>query len=402
MTRRTRLPILAAGAAVVIGASWLIADRLEDTLFIPLDHPAIQYGNREPTDPVARLAEKLEDKQVKLSFAPKGLGYLPALLKELNVPIDSQVLVFSKTSIQANHINPRAPRAIYFNDDVSIGYVLAGDVLEMTALDPRQGVRLYTMDVDEDEKPTIARRDECLQCHQGPVTLAVPGLLISSVHPSTPGSDGHGNAFMTDHRTKFSERWGGWYATGTHGDQVHLGNNPNLTDPVHPGPGRREGTQNVTDLRDRFDTSLYLAPTSDVVALMVLEHQVRMTNLLIRIGWDHRVAAQEGKLQSEREQLTKEVEEMVAYMLFGDEDQLKEPVAGVSTFSKTFAQRGPRDKQGRSLRDFDLKTRLFRYPLSYMLYSAAFDALPDVAREHAYRVLYDILTGKDQIGRAHV
>ena len=169
-----------------------------------------------------------------------------------------------------------------------------------------------------------------------------------------------------------------------------------------PGPGRREGTQNVTDLRDRFDTSLYLAPTSDVVALMVLEHQVRMTNLLIRIGWDHRVAAQEGKLQSEREQLTKEVEEMVAYMLFGDEDQLKEPVAGVSTFSKTFAQRGPRDKQGRSLRDFDLKTRLFRYPLSYMLYSAAFDALPDVAREHAYRVLYDILTGKDQIGRAHV
>ena len=375
----------------------MLADRLEDTLFIPLDHPAIQYAAREPNDAVARLAEKLDKKQVKLDFAPKGLGYLPALLQELNIAVDSQVLVFSKTSIQANHISPRSPRAIYFNDEVSVGYVHDGDVLELTALDPRQGVKLYTMDVDEDEKPTLARRDECLQCHQGPVTLAVPGLLISSVHPSTPGSDGHGNAFMTDHRTPFAQRWGGWYATGTHGsEQVHLGNNPNLTDPIHPGPGQRQGTQNVTSLRDRFDTSLYLAPTSDIVALMVLEHQVRMTNLLIRIGWDHRVAAQEGKLESEREQLDKEVEEMVAYMLFGDEDPLKEPVAGVSTFSKTFPQRGPRDKQGRSLRDFDLKTRLFRYPLSYMIYSAAFDALPDAARERAYRVLYDILTGKDQ------
>jgi hypothetical protein len=139
-----------------------------------------------------------------------------------------------------------------------------------------------------------------------------------------------------------------------------------------------------------------LAPTSDIVALMVLEHQVRMTNLLIRIGWDARVAAQEGKLESERETLNKEIEEMVAYMLFGDEDQLKEPVAGVSPFSKTFPQRGPRDKQGRSLRDFDLKTRLFRYPLSYMIYSAAFDALPEVVHERAYRLLYDILSGKDQ------
>lgn len=397
MKRRASLPLIATGAAIVIGASWVLADRLEDTLFIPLDHPAIQYATREPNDAVARLAARLDNKQVKLDFAPNGLGYLPAVLKELNVPVDSQVLVFSKTSIQANHISPRAPRAIYFNDEVSVGYVREGDVLEFSALDPRQGVKLYTMDVDQDEKPSIARRNECLQCHQGPVTLAVPGLLISSVHPSTPGSDGHGNAFMTDHRTKFAERWGGWYATGTHGnEQFHLGNNPNLTDPVHPGPGLRQGTQNVTNLGERFDAKPYPASTSDVVALMVLEHQVRMTNLLIRIGWDARVAAQDGKLESEREQLNKEIEEMVAYMLFGDEDQLKEPVAGVSTFSKTFAQRGPRDKQGRSLRDFDLKTRLFRYPLSYMIYSAAFDALPDMVHERAYRLLYDILTGKDQ------
>ena len=87
---------------------------------------------------------------------------------------------------------------------------------------------------------------------------------------------------------------------------------------------------------------------------------------------------------------------MVKYMLFADEAPLKAPVTGVSTFTKTFPQRGPRDKQGRSLRDFDLKTRLFRYPLSYMIYSAAFDALPDMARERVYRRIFDVLTGKDQ------
>jgi hypothetical protein len=200
---------------------------------------------------------------------------------------------------------------------------------------------------------------------------------------------------MTDHRTAFSERWGGWYVTGTHGGQYHLGNNPNLTDPIHSGPGLREGTQNVTDLSDRFDTSRYLAPTSDLVALLVLEHQVRMTNLMTRIGWDMRVAERDGTLAAQRDQLNAEMDELAAYMLFGDEDPLKEPVAGVSTFTKTFPQRGPRDKQGRSLRDFDLKTRLFRYPLSYMIYSAAFDAMPEQVRARVYQRLYDILTNKD-------
>ena len=168
-----------------------------------------------------------------------------------------------------------------------------------------------------------------------------------------------------------------------------MGNNPNLSDPIHPGPSLRTGTQNVTDLSDRFDTSRYLAPTSDLVALLVLEHQTRMTNLMIRIGWDARVA------EIDRKQLNAEIDELTAYMLFGDEDPLKEPVAGVSTFSKTFPQRGPRDKQGRSLRDFDLKKRLFRYPLSYMIYSAAFDGMPQMVRERVYQRLYDILTGKD-------
>jgi hypothetical protein len=86
---------------------------------------------------------------------------------------------------------------------------------------------------------------------------------------------------------------------------------------------------------------------------------------------------------------------MLKYMLFADEEPLKAPVKGVSMFTETFPQRGPRDPQGHSLRDFDLKTRLFRYPLSYMIYSAAFDGLPAKVRDRIYQRLYEILTGKD-------
>jgi len=398
MRRRARFPLLAAGAALLLGAA-LAAERLEDTIFIPLDHPAILYDGAT-ADPVGRLAKRLSAGQLKLDYAPNGWGYLPALLKELGIPADSQVLVFSHTSIQVEHISPRTPRAIYFNDDSSVGYVQNGDALELTSLDPRQGVILYSLDPTPASRPVLARRDDCLRCHQGPVTLAVPGLLISSVHPASgrPGEE-HGNAFMTDHRTPFSQRWGGWYVSGTHGAQTHLGNNLELVDPVRPGAASLKGTQNVTDLSGWFDTSRYLVPSSDLVALLVLEHQTRMTNLLIRIGWDGRIAQHDGQLATPRAQLpaqlAAEIDELVAYMLFGDEAPLREPVAGVSGFSKTFPQRGPRDKQGRSLRDFDLRTRLFRYPLSYMIYSAAFDGLPGFVRDRIYQRLYAILTGQD-------
>jgi hypothetical protein len=385
-------PVLSAGLLLLWGVMWALADRLEDTFYIPLDHPAIQYA-RPPEDPVARLEKRLESGSVKLEFAPNGWGYLPAVLKQLGINIDSQVLVFSKTSIQTARITPRTPRAIYFNDEVAVGYVQNGEVLELTSLDPKQGVILYTFDAEKSDHPEFTRRDDCLRCHQGAPTLGVPGILVSSVHPRTgEGREPHGAAFLTDGRSSLDERWGGWYVTGTHGSQYHLGNNVGLVDPVQPGGPRREGTQNVTSLEEMFNTSKYLAPTSDLVALMTLEHQTRMTNLLTRIGWDTRIALADGKTDG----LDAEIEELVGYMLFADEAPLREPVAGVSTFTKTFAARGPRDKKGRSLRDFDLQKRLFRYPLSYMIYSGAFDGLPPRARDRVYQRLYEVLTGKDK------
>ena len=372
--------------AAVAGVTLVFAQRLEDTFFIPLDDPAIQYGQRPATDPVARLERRLESGQAKLDVAANGWGYLPSVLKQLGVNSDSQALVFSKTSTQAEKISPRTPRAIYFNDDVTVGFVRGSDVLEIASLDPKQGVQFYVL-VNAPE-PAFAQSGGCLRCHQGAPTFGIPGLLISSIHPVSEARREHGSAFMTDDRTPLSERWGGWYVTGTTGSQTHLGNNTNLVDPVRPGGPSAQPTQNLTSLAEMLDTSRYIEPTSDIVALMTLEHQIRMTNLMIRIGWDAR-------LGMAAERLNPEIEEMLQYMLFADEEPLRAPVKGVSTFTETFPRRGPRDPQGRSLRDFDLKTRLFRYPLSYMIYSSAFDGMPDQVRERVYQRLHEILTGKD-------
>lgn len=372
--------------AVTAAVTVLVAQQLEDTFYIPLDDPAIQYGERPVDDPVARLQRRLESGQAKLEVAANGWGYLPSVLKQLNVNPDSQALVFSKTSTQVENINPRTPRALYFNDDVMVGFVRNSDVLEIASLDPKQGVQFYVL--VKASEPAFAPSQGCLRCHQGAITLGIPGLVISSVHPVSQTRSEHGNAFMTDHRSPISGRWGGWYVTGNTGSQTHLGNNTNLVDPVRSGGPSTEPTQNLTSLAQMFDTSKYIEPTSDVVALMTLEHQSRMTNLMIRVGWDSRMGMAQDKLDPE-------IEELLKYMLFADEAPLKAPVKGVSTFMETFPQRGPRDPQGRSLRDFDLKTRLFRYPLSYMIYSAAFDGMPDAVRNRVYQRLFEILTGKD-------
>src|SRR5580658_4543207 len=250
-----RVALVCSLAVLAVGVV-LLADRLEDTFYIPLDDPAIQYA-AQASDSIARLENQLESGKAKLDYAPNGWGYLPSVLKELGINIDSQVLVFSRTSIQTSHISPRTPRAIYFNDETAVGFVQNGDVLELSAIDPKQGAVFYSLDTEKTDRPEFARRDDCLRCHQGAPTMGIPGILVSSVHPinDPEARESHGSAFITDGRTSFSERWGGWYVTGKHGSQVHLGNNPELTDPLNPGRASKEGTQNVISLEDRFNTA---------------------------------------------------------------------------------------------------------------------------------------------------
>jgi hypothetical protein len=366
--------LLAAVCAITVLAA---TEKLEETFGLPLDHKAIQYNETAPNDPAIRLFREVEQGKAKLTWQRNGWGYLVSLLDQLGIDKNSQVLVFSQTSIQIEHISPRTPRAIYFNDNVSVGYVQGGDVLEISALDTHQGIQFYTLkNRRPDEGPDVARRDgsdDCMRCHRGPQTLGVPGRMVSSVYSSPSDVRGlHAMSYVTDDRVPIEQRWGGWYISGALGNQKHLG--------VAIAPDT-----------ERFDSAAYVVPTSDVVALLTLEHQARMTNLITRVGWDTRIAEADKKMSVFSEQLDYEIGELVKYMTFAGEAPLAGPIQGASSFAKTFTAQGPRDKQGRSLRDFDLEKKVFRYPVSYMIYSPAFDALPDTARSRIYQRLFDIL-----------
>jgi hypothetical protein len=329
---------------------------------LPFDHAAIRYGECAPDDPVARLQRQLDRHGAALDFGGEGLGYLPSVLKLLGINADSQALVFSKTSFQASKISPRNPRAIYFNDEVAIGF-LPGQGLELAALDPRQGIVFYTLTGLKSDKPTFIRSQTCLRCHQGPATAGVPGIFIGSVYPGPTGQPSREDAIITDHTTAFEDRWGGWYINAKRG-QPRDRSNAVAPDPAEP--------HELVKLDRFFNPAPYLSPTSDIVALMTFEHQTQMINLLTRLGWELRMG------------LTPDLNPVVSYMTFAREAKLKEPIEGVSSFTKTFPEAGPRDRKGRSLRDFDLETRLFKYPLSYMIYSPQFDALPQATRNEIY------------------
>jgi hypothetical protein len=372
---------------------------LDVDLRIAPDDPAIAYYKTPLDDAVTRLAKRIDKGEIKLDYIPGRLGYLPSLLKNLNINTDSQMLVFTKTSFQAPLISPRSPRAVFFNDSVSVGSVKGGEVLELAALDSKEGVVFYTLNVEQTAKPIFVRRDVCLQCHQVQATLGVPGLELGSSYPRPDGTPDFQSGYTAiDHRIPLEQRWGGWFVTGNTGNTMHLGN-AIAHDPENPKQLDSTDAHNLTSLADKVNLAGYAAQTSDVVALMVMEHQTRMTNLIVRVGWETRVAQFGGKLDEAASRIDGVIDELVAYMMFAEETPLKDPVRGVSTFTETFPQRGPRDKRERSLRDFDLKTRMFRYPLSYMIYSDAFDGMPDWARERVYRKLYDVLTGKNTSAR---
>ncbi len=354
-----------------------------------LDTDVIRYQTTPPNDPVARFQRRLDHGDARLSFR-KPQGYLLSVLEQLNIPLSSQTLVFSKTSSQIEKIGPATPRALYFNDDVYIGWVQGGNVLEAASTDPAQGTMFYTLDQREQLQPKFVRRDECLQCHASPKTIGVPGLLLRSVFPAADGTPRPALAsFDTNHSSPLSERWGGWYVTGTHGSQRHMGNG---------WLGLAESGANVTSLAGLFNVSAYATPHSDLVALMVLAHQTRLHNLISRVNWETRLALHQQGASAEAisGRIHNAVEILLRSMLFADEARLEAPVRGTSGFAAEFAALGPRDASGRSLRDLDMDSRIFRYPCSYLIYSEAFDALPKPALDYFYRRLWEVLTGLDK------
>ena len=368
----------------------------------------ILYSTSTPGNRVEELKAAIESGQRTLQKTPE-FGYLPDLLKALEVPVESQTLVFSKTSLQMRRISPRTPRAIYFNDDVYVGFCQSGDVLEISAVDPKLGTVFYSVDQHSPDQPAIQRQTEsCLVCHSSSRMEGVPGHIIRSLYVDAGGQPLLSAGSRTvDHTTPVKDRWGGWYVTGTHGAQKHLGNlvirGRDVEEPVDNSEG-----QNVTDLKFRINPDRYLSAHSDIVALMVLEHQALVHNRLTKASFETRQALAydemmrkmldkpEGELlESTVRRIQSVSERLVEALLFVNEAKLTEPLKGTSGYAEQFATQGPKDDQGRSLRDLDMSTRMLKYPCSYLIYSEAFEQLPTASKDCVLQKLWDVLSGTD-------
>lgn len=365
-------------------------------------------------DPVAQLQARLDAGTATLAY-DSVLGYLPALLRALDIPSSSQTLVFSRTSLQTDRITPWSPRALYFNDDVYVGYVLDSPFLEIGAVDPVKGGVFYTLSQESRGRSVFQRETTtCLMCHSSKsATGGVPGFMVLSTitdrhgYPITGVHDG-----STSDVTPVAQRYGGWYVTGTgtHAGNVHA---PVLGHEVTDKAGYRaqfraqfvRADSNVRrSLAGVFDTTMYLHGQSDAVALMVLTHQTVVHNLIMNVHEAAREAIIEAEIGAVRydslrapvtPRLRGAVDNLVRALLFVKEARLAKPVTGTTSFTRDFTRHSVRDARGRSLRDFDLESRLFRYPCSFLIHSEAFASLPRMARRAVYARMRDVLEGRE-------
>lgn len=381
------------------------------------ENPPISYYDTVSNDPVSMLWKQMQSGQVKCEPDERG-EYLESLLKALDVPISSQILVFSKTSLQISHISPRTPRAIYFNDNVYVGFVQGSNIMELTAVDPQLGCVFYTFEVpgigtdnDKPDRPTVIRdRGQCLSCHATTRTERVPGVLVRSIYSDKAGRPRSGaSSFVTDHRSPFLQRWGGWYVTGEHGSMRHLGNTF-AVDRLDPQRVDAEEGANWPKMPSAIDTKPYLRDTSDIVALMVMEHQTRVQNLITRANYETRQAvyldqAMNKALDREpshvsdstKRRIASVGDELIRGLLFADEFALTNPVDGSSPYRDQFSKRGPFDSKGRSLYQLDLKQRLFRHGCSYLILSSQFDGLPEPVMQYVRAQMSSMLSNLQPI-----
>lgn len=393
-------------SAIVVG---VIAVDQPVVAQISLEREPINYYSGEVNDPVAKLQKQIDAGAVELKFDERH-GYLKSVLNAFDISTSSQMLVFSKTSVQLRRISPWSPRALYFNDNSYVGWVPNGTVIEVSSVDPQQGAIFYTLLQEESGRPKFVRdRGNCLACHASSRTQGVPGHLVRSVYSSASGQPHYGSGtFRTNHASPLKRRWGGWYVTGTHGRQRHMGNVISR-ESDRPENLDVEAGANVTDLSELTRTNLYLTSHSDIVALMVLEHQTDMHNFITLANYETRLALHQCAVMnrafkrpddfmsdSTQRRISSGSDKLLKYMLFAEEYSLTDKIEGTSDFAKNFAALGPKDTQGRSLREFDLQRRIFKYPCSYLIYSEAFRALPPQVKDNIYQRLWEILTGKDR------
>ena len=368
------------------------------------EDPAIAYSTAPLNNAVSEVNARLRDGRALLTFEGRS-GYLRSALAVLDIPIDSQALVFSQTSFQRKRISETNPRALFFTDRVALGWVRDAEIIEVAAQDEKEGMVFYTLDQRPAERPEFRRVLTCLACHMAGDTLGVPGMLMFSTTTS-PGARVAAKSVMTDHRSPIEDRWGGWYVTGGSGSIRHRGNEAETiaarSDRSLTSPESLESMSGV------FDSEGYPSMSSDIAALLVLSHQIHMTNLLTRAGWEARAAdptlhapfvAAPGEDARIAQMMSGIAAEVVDYLLFVDEAPLADRIRGSSDFGRRFSAAGPRDAKGRSLHELDLSRRMMKYPCSYLIYSAAFDALTPAAKDPIYRRMWTVLSGEETSAR---
>ena len=349
----------------------------------PLDfeREPINYTNATPYNVVSKLQTLIDSGEKSLTFEVQ-FGYLRSVLKELDVPESSQMLTFLKSSLQRPLISPQNARALYFGDDTYVGYVPDG-MLEIIVPDDKLGMVFYTLDQDPTAPKFERQVARCMTCHASSRTKSIPGLQVRSMMTNPEGEPViSAGSFRTDHGSPLNKRWGGWFVTGTHGEARHLGNFQ-LPDNKRPKqPVDNVAGVNITDLSALTDLSKQLTPHSDIVALMVFEHQIDAHNLMVRTNYAWQIDQHHQRETADDAVWKQEADKLIEHLLFRNELQLEHPIQGTSQFATEFSQRGSSTDEHRSRRRFNLKTRLFESSSSYTTDSRFFGALPETVRSY--------------------
>ena len=332
-------------------------------------------------DRVAALNQALARHELALTRDPRT-GYLASVLDALGVPAESQLLVFSKTGVQRAYTGPHNPRAIYFDQSTAVGYAPGAPLIEVAVHDPQQGVVFYTID-QAAPAPIFTRRTSCLTCHVSSSTLGVPGMIARS---NTVGEDGavmgQAGTHDVDHQTPHPDRWGGWFVTSEdaappYQQMAHRGN---IT---FSGKGNTSNQVFVDWLNSAPETRGYLSASSDIVGLLLFDHQVHAINLLTKLTFDARASSHN---------VDRLAAELADYFLFTGEAPPLAPLTPRPGFAATLESKIPKDRRGRSFGQLNMDTRLLQFPCSYMIYTDAFDALPAPVKKTVYRRMIDVLS----------
>lgn len=388
------LRVIARAAACFTLAT--IASVASAQLAYDTEYPLMGYGKQAPTDRFSEVMMELAQQGVKLPYDAEGRGYLDSLLQALGIDPSSQVLVFSKTSLKQRFITPENPRMLFFNDEVYVGFVPGSRTLEIAVMDPNQGPVFFDFSQEPaDPEPFKQETSRCLRCHDtySMTGGGVPRFMLSSV---IAGPDGnlvsHELSEITDPSTPIETRWGGWYVTGQSGKQIHRGNF--VVRDVSVLQNRPwQGEINQDELGKFVDLKAYPRQTSDIVALLVLQHQVDVQNQIVRLNYESRKLL-DAAPDAGADQLLPLVQPLLESMFMLHEAALADAVQGNSDYQHWFEEQGPKANDGRSLREFDLNTRTFKHRLSYLIYSDAVDALAEPVKQLLFARITAVLDGE--------